>query len=96
MGNYNQDIIVDEFKEFFNKIKVRDIHQSYNLKPEKSLDGIYIGGSKYINSIVATQSLLDFIERSKLLEANEVTITDHRVFLIDINLEGYFKETLSI
>ena len=54
MGNYNQDIIVGKIKEFFNKIKVRDIHQSYNLIPEKSLDRIYIGGSKCINSIVAT------------------------------------------
>ena len=73
---------------------MRDIYQSYNLIPKKSLDRTYIRGSKYIDSI-ATQNLLDFVERSKLLEANEVTIIDHRVFLIDINLEGYFEETLS-
>ena len=53
MGNYNQDIIVGKIKEFFNKIKVRDIHQSYNLIPEKSLDRTYIGGSKCIDSIAA-------------------------------------------
>ena len=37
-----------------------------------------------------SQNLLDFIEESKLLEANKVAILDHRALLIDINLEEYF------
>ena len=74
---------------------MRDIHQSHNLILEKIIDKIHIRGSKYIDSAVMTQNLLDFVEGSKLLEANEVTISDHRALLIDINLEEYFEETMS-
>ena len=42
-----------------------------------------------------SHNLLDFMEGSKLLEVNKVTISDHRALLIDINLEEYFKEIMS-
>jgi len=95
MGDYNQDITSNEIKSFFNKIKLWDIHQSYNLIPENNLDKTYIRGLKCIDSVAITQNLLDLIKGSKLLEANKVTKSDHRVLLIDINLEEYFKETMS-
>ena len=60
------------------------------------MDLTFIRGSKCINSIVATYSLLDFVEGSKLLEAYEITITDYRSFIIDINMERYFNYQLSI
>ena len=95
MDDYNKDITSNEIKSFFNKIKVRDVYQRYNLILEKNLDKIYIRGSKYIDSVAITQNLLDFVEESKLLEANEVTISDYRALLIDINLEEYFEEIIS-
>jgi len=82
-------------KKFYQKINVRDIYQSYNFIPEKELDKTYIRDFKYINSIAVTQNLLDFVEGSALLEASEIIITDHRAILIDINLDSYFKETMS-
>ena len=74
---------------------MRDIYQSYNLIADEELDSTYIRGSKSINSIVVTKNILDFIEGLKLLKANEIIITNYRALLIDINMEGYFKETLS-
>ena len=95
MGDYNQDVIIREIKDFFQELKVQDIYQSYNLIADKELDCTYIGGSSYIDSIAGTQNILDFVEGSKLLEANEITISDHRKFVIDINIESYFGESFS-
>ena len=35
------------------------------------------------------------MEGSKLLEANEITISDHCAFVININMESYFEKILS-
>ena len=61
----------------------------------KELDCTYIGGSRYTDSIEGTQNILDFVEGSKLLEANEITILDYHAFVININMESYFEEILS-
>ena len=95
IGDYNQDVTTREIKDFFQELKVWDIHQSYNLIADKELDCTYIGGSRCIDSIAGTQNILDFMEGSKLLEANEIIILDYRAFVIDINMESYFKERLS-
>ena len=72
-----------------------NVHQSYNLIPKNNLDKICIEGLKCIDSVVIFQNLLDSMKGFKLLEVNEVTILDHWVLLIDINLEEYFEETMS-
>ena len=38
---------------------------------------------------------MDFIEKSILLETHDITCTDHRAFLININLESYFEDDMS-
>ena len=60
------------------------------------MDLTFIRGSKYIDSIAATYNLLDFIEESKLLEAYEIIFTDYRLFIINMNMERYFDDQLSI
>jgi len=49
-------------------------------------------GSKSIDSVAVLENLMTYIEGYKLLETNEVISTDHRLFIIDINLEDYFAE----
>ena len=75
MRDYNQDDTIREIKDFFQELKVRDIYQSYNLIADKELDCTYIGGSRCIDSIAGTQNILDFVEGSKLLKANKITIS---------------------
>jgi len=48
-----------------------------------------------INSIAATHGILEFIEECKLLPYNEVIFSDHRAYVVNINLEEYFNEQLS-
>ena len=54
IGDYNQDITTREIKDFFQDLKVQDIHQSYNLIADKELDCTYIRCSRCIDSIVGT------------------------------------------
>ena len=60
------------------------------------MDNIHITGSKPIDSIVAIPYIMDSIEGYKLLEANKVLLIDHRLYLVNINLEQYFKRQLSL
>ena len=60
------------------------------------MDNTHISGSQPIDSIVATLFIMNCIKRCKLLDANEVLLTDHRLYLIDINLERYFEINLSL
>jgi len=45
--------------------------------------------------IVATLSIIEYVEDSKLKERNKVIDIDYRLFVVDINLEEYFNETFS-
>ena len=55
------------------------------------MDNTYWDGSKCINTIVASDSTLAFVEWCKLCEVNEILDTDHRGYIIDVNLIEYFE-----
>jgi predicted membrane-bound spermidine synthase len=48
-----------------------------------------------INSIAVTPELIEFVENYKLLETNDIVITDHRACVIEVNLSEYFSEIFS-
>ena len=48
---------------------------------------MYRRGSKCIDSIVTTSTIIQYVESSLLKERNKVVDTDHRSFIVDINLE---------
>ena len=60
------------------------------------IDNIYKIGSKPIHSIAASPSIMNCIEGYKLIEVNEIVLSNHRGYLIDINLELYFSEQISL
>ena len=59
------------------------------------MDNTHKDGSKLIDSIAASYRIISYIERCKLIEANEVVLSDHRGYLVDINFELYFNEQMS-
>ena len=63
------------------------MHYKYNNIEYENLDLIQKRGSKYIDSIVTTETLFNFVEGCKLFEFDEVVATDYRLYVIDINLE---------
>ena len=49
-----------------------------------------------IDSIVMIMNLMDFVKDSIMVETYEIIPSDHYSYIIDVNLEDYFKETLTI
>ena len=52
-----------------------------------NLDSRYIAGSRCIDSITVSYDLMEFVDRSKLYETNKIMNTDHRSYVIDLNIE---------
>ena len=59
------------------------------------MDNTHIIGSKLIDTAAASPNLMNCIEGYKLMKIDNLIITDHRLFLIDINFERYFSTKLS-
>ena len=82
-------------KQFYEEIGVNDIHYRHNRTLLEELNKMSIKGSNPINSIVASKGMMEYVERHKLLDHNEITCSDHWACMIDINFEEYFGEQLS-
>ena len=51
--------------------------------------------SKYIDTIAATENILEVIEGCKLVKAKDIILNYHRAYIVDINFEEYFQKKLS-
>ena len=61
----------------------------------QQIGSIHITGSKLIDIEAVFLNLMECIEGCKLLETNEIIITDYRLYLIDINLKKCYRAQLS-
>jgi len=48
-----------------------------------------------IDTIAVTPNIIECIKGYKLLEVNDIIITDYHTYLVDINFEKYFQAQLS-
>jgi len=94
-ADWNEDILSDEIQRFYRLLGLRDIHTTVN-NINQPLDSTHINSSKYIDSIAMTVNLIDFVEESILLESCEIIPSNHHRYIIDLNLEDYFKESLTV
>jgi len=94
-GDFNQNIASDEVQQFFQDIRVQDAHSLYNKIPLKDLDPTNIKGTKPIDSIAVTSRIIKFVEGVKLLYNNDIVMSDHRVYVMDLNVEEYFQDQFS-
>ena len=44
-----------------------------------------------MDSIAVSEGLIEFVEGSKLIYHNKITFSDHRAYIMDINIEDYFN-----
>ena len=56
------------------------------------MDNTFIRGSAPIDTIAISLGLSEFIKGYKLFKTNKFVVSDHQAYIIDINLEGYFRE----
>jgi len=94
-GDFNQNIASDEVQQFFQDIGIQDAHSLYNKIPLNDLDPTNIKGIKPIDSIAVTSGIMKFVEGVKLLDNNDVVISDHRAYVMDLNVEEYFQDQFS-
>ena len=91
----NQDVRSTETQRFFNEIGVSDIHSRINNIEFENMSTTNKNGSKPIDTIAATEGIMEHVDGCKLLSHAEVVISDHRPCVIDVNLEEYFNECFS-
>ena len=94
-GDLNQNIASKQIQQFFNKIVVMDAHQWCKQINWNSIDHTDVRGFKPIDTIALSHGILEHIDGCRLLECNETKLTDHRSYLIDLNLEDSFQDQMS-
>ena len=68
-----------------------DAHQWCNQIDWNNMDHTQVRGSKPIDTIAVSCGILEYIEGCRLMECKEITLTDHRSCLINLNLVDYFQ-----
>ena len=95
-GDFNQNIASNEVQSFFRDIGAQDAHSIYNNVQLNQMDKTYIRSSSPIDSVALSSGIMDYVEGVKLLSQNEIVMSDHRSYAIDINLEEYFEDQFSL
>ena len=90
-GDFNQDVFSDPIKIFLIQNKMFNIHETTNNISRHDIDSTYKYGSKMIDIIATTTELIEYVDGCKMNEFTEILITDYRDFIVDFNLEDYFK-----
>jgi len=94
-GDFNQDVTKERIVRFANENELEEIHQEYNFRDDIYRDATHARGQCQIDAIFASKGVLNCIKGSRIMDFNEVIITDHRGFMIDININKYFKKRYS-
>ena len=74
---------------------MKDIYSNFNYIDLNRLDYTYQDGVKCIDTIAASDNILQCIEGLKLLEINEIIDTNHQSYIVDVNMEHYFSKEFS-
>ena len=68
-----------------------NVHEVMNkLIDSKNRDSIYKHRSLAINIVAMSTKLIEYVNRSKLIDFSNIIVTDYRRFLVDVNLEDFF------
>ena len=68
-----------------------EIHQELTNEEDSTRDWTYKNRSKQIDTVFGTESVVRVARGSKIIDFDQVIITDHWGFLIDIDVNGYFN-----
>jgi len=95
VGDLNQFIRANKIQVFFNEVGVRDVHSTINQIEMRNIDNTFIRGSKLIDTITMSNGIIQYIKECRLIEENAIVLSDHHVYLVDVNLEQYFSKQFS-
>ena len=89
-GDLNSGIDEEEIEQFYNQIGVFNIFSFLYDIPENEREQTQNRGSRCIKSVGVSAGLLGVIEGCIMINYLEIIITDHRGFIVDLNIEEYF------
>ena len=93
-GEFNQEIGGDEPQQFYREMGVQDVLSGHERIPCNERDFIFKRGSRRIDSISVSEGLMTSVERCEVIDWDETFSTDHRVNVIELNLEQLFNENM--
>ena len=90
-GDFNQNIDHPQIQRFMRENGLSDLHQEVTDSETYERDRTYKNGSNQIDAILATEFVSNAVRGSKMIDFDEIIITDHRGFLFDIDFNDYFN-----
>ena len=94
-GDINQDITYIQIQNFMRENGLYEIHQELTNEDDPIRDQTYKNGSKQIDAVFSTESIVRVARGSKIVDFDEIIIIDYQGFLIDINVNEYFNLSAS-
>ena len=92
VGDVNENVYLTDSEQFLILNELININEVMNGQIESTnRDSTYQYGSNYIDIIAVSTNLLEFIDECSIVNFNQIIITDHREFLVDVNLEDFFQ-----
>ena len=89
-GDMNQDITSTTMQRFIRENGFYELHEEVNETDSLVRDKTYKNGTKQIDVILGTEPILQATRGSKIIDFDEIIITDHRGFLFDVDVKEYF------
>ena len=56
------------------------------------IDKTCISGSTPIDSIATSPGMFEYVKGYKLINYNDIILSDHRGYIVDISFKAYFEE----
>ena len=90
-GNFNEPLYLKNIEAFLINNSLFEVHDLLNGIESVKRDNTHIEGTKCIDFVAVSNSVVEFIDACELINFNQFIETDHRGYLVDINLELYFE-----
>ena len=90
-SDINKNAYSQEIEQFLIMNRLINVYEVINgLIDSKNRDSACKHGSLAIDIVTMSTNLIEHVDGSKLINFSDIIITDHRGFLIDMNLEDFF------
>jgi len=89
-GDFNQDIDGDQMRKFMRENGLFEVHEMVNETDNYLKDRTQENSTKQIDTVLATEEVLQTIRESILVDFKDIIDMDHRDFIFDLDIKEYF------
>ena len=88
-GDINQDINHHQIQKFMRENRLYEIYQEITNNESSDRDNTYKNGRNQIDAVFGTEQIVRVTRGSKIVDFDEIIITDHRGFMFNIDINKY-------